>query len=109
MKSIRKIIKFNDDEWQVVCKRAAFLNLRTGTYIRRIAVREVLKVFDMKKLNRVLMSFYRIDNLIEQILRVAKQEHSQYTEKIQKLLEEVNSYEEPLKKYLSELKPERLL
>ena len=86
MKNIRKIIKFNDNEWQTVCKRAEFLNLRTGTYIRKIAVREVLKVFDMKKLNRVLMSFYRIDNLIEQILRVAKREHSQYTEEIQKLL-----------------------
>ena len=109
MRTIRKIIKFNDDEWQVVCKRAEFLNLRTGTYIRRIAVREVLKVFDMKKLNRVLMSFFRIGNLLEQILRVAMREHSQYTEKIQKLLEEVNSYEKTLKKYLSELKPERLL
>ena len=109
MKSIRKIIKFNDDEWQIVCKRAEFLNLRTGTYIRRIAVREVLKVLDMKKLNRVLMSFYRIDNLIEQILRVAKRENSQYTEEIQKFLDVVNGYEEPLKKYLSELKPERLL
>lgn len=109
MKNIRKIIKFNDYEWQAVCKRAEFLNLRTGTYIRRIAVREILKVFDMKKLNRVLMSFYRIDNLIEQILRVAKWENSQYTEEIQKLLKEVNSCEKPLKKYLSELKPERLL
>ena len=109
MKNIRKIIKFNDDEWQAVCKRAEFLNLRIGTYIRRIAVRKVLKVFDMKKLNRVLMSFYRIDNLIEQIFRVAKREHSQYTEEIQKLLEKINSCEEPLKKYLSEFKPERLL
>ena len=109
MKNIRKIIKFNDDEWQSVCKRAEFLNLRTGTYIRRIAVREVLKVVDMKKFNLVLMSFFRIGNLLEQILRVAKREHSQYTEEIQKLLEEVNRCEEPLKKYLSELKPERLL
>ena len=109
MKNIRKIIKFSENEWQAVCKRAEFLNLRTGTYIRRIAVREVLKVFDMKKLNRVLMSFYRVDNLIEQILRVAMREHSQYTEEIQKLSKEVNSCEEPLKKYLSELKPERLL
>lgn len=109
MRTIRKIIKFNDYEWQAVCKRAKFLNLRTGTYIRRIAVREVLKVVDMKKFNLVLMSFFRIGNLLEQILRVAMHEHSQYTEEIQKLLEEVNSCEKPLKKYLSELKPERLL
>ena len=109
MRTIRKIIKFNDDEWQAVCKRAEFLNLRTGTYIRRIAVREVLKVFDMKKFNRVLMSFFRIGNLLEQILKVSKQEHLPYADEIQKLLEEVNSCEKTLKKYLSELKPERLL
>ena len=109
MRTIRKIIKFNDDEWQAVCKRAEFLNLRTGTYIRRIAVQEIIKKYDMKKFNHVLVSFHRIGNLLEQILRVAMREHSQYTEEIQKLLEELNSCEEPLKKYLSELKPERLL
>lgn len=109
MKSIRKIIKFNDDEWQTVCKRAKFLNLRTGTYIRKIAVQEIIKNYDMKKFNRILVSFNRIGNLLEQILRVAMREHLQYTKEIQKLLEEVNSCEKPLEKYLSELKPERLL
>ncbi|MDE6709452.1 MAG: hypothetical protein K2J76_03060, partial [Oscillospiraceae bacterium] len=86
MRTIRKIIKFNDDEWQAVCKRAEFLNLRTGTYIRRIAVREVLKVLDMKKINRVLVSFHRIGNLLEQILRVAKKEQLPYTSEIQKFI-----------------------
>lgn len=109
MKNIRKIIKFNEDEWQTVCKRAKFLNLRAGAYIRIIAVQEVLKVFDMKKFNRVLMSFFRIGNLLEQILRVAMREHSQYTDELQKLLEMVNSYDEPFEKYLSELKIKRLL
>lgn len=109
MKNIRKIIKFNEDEWQTVCKRAEFLNLRTGTYIRIIAFQEVLKVYDMKKFNRVLMSFFRIGNLLEQILRISIREHSQYTEEIKKLLDVVNDCEEPFQKYLSELKPERLL
>ena len=109
MKNIRKIIKFSEDEWQSVYKRAELLNLRTGTYIRRIAVQKILKKFDCKKFNQVLKSFFRIDYLLEQILRAAKRENSQYAEEIQKLLEEVNSCEEPLEKYLSELKPERLL
>lgn len=109
MKNIRKIIKFNGDEWQAVCKRAEFLNLRTGTYIRRIAVQEIIKKYDMKKFNQILTSFFRIGCLLEQILRVAMREHSQYIEEIQKLLDMVNGYEKPLKKYLSELKPERLL
>ena len=109
MRTIRKIIKFNEDEWQAVCKRAEFLNLRTGTYIRRIAVREVLKVFDMKKFNHVLVSFHRIGNLLEQILRVSKKEQLPYTSEIQKFIDVYNGYEKIFYKYLSKLKPNRLL
>ncbi len=109
MKDIRKIIKFNNDEWQAVCKRAKFLNLRTGTYIRRIAVQEIIKKYDMKKFNHVLMSFNRIGNLLEQILRVSKIERMPYTSEIQKFIDVYNGYEKIFYKYLSELKPERLL
>lgn len=109
MKSIRKIIKFNNDEWQAVCKRADFLNMKIGTYIRVAAVQEILKVFDMKKYNQVLVSFFRIGNLLEQILRVAIKEQSQYTVEIKKLIKVCRSSQNKLLKYLSELKSERLL
>lgn len=109
MRNIRKIIKFNNDEWQTVCKRAEFLKMKTGTYIRNAAVQEVLKVYDMKKYNRVLVSFFRIENLLEQILRVSKREQSQYTTEIQKMLKVCSDCQKKLLKYMSELKPEKLL
>lgn len=108
-KTIRKIIKYNADEWQAVCKRADFLNMRTGTYIRKIAFQEIFKKFDMKKFNQVLVSFYRIDSLLEQILRVSKKERLPYTSEIQKFIDVCNGCEKIFYKYLSELKSERLL
>ena len=108
-KTIRKIIKYSENEWQAVCKRAAFLNMRTGTYIRRIAFQEILKKFDMKKFNQVLVSFHRIGSLLEQILRVSKNENLPYTSEIQKFLDVCNGCEKIFYNYLSELKSERLL
>ena len=109
MKNIRKIIKYNDNEWQAVCKRADFLNIRTGTYIRRIAVQEIIKKYDMKKFNHVLVSFHRIGNLLEQILRVSKKEQLPYTSEVQKFIDLYNGYKKIFYKYLSVLKPNRLL
>ncbi len=74
MNSKRKIIKFREKEWQAVCKRAEFLKLRTGTYIRKIAVQEILKSYDSKISNRLHISFRRIGTLIEQILKISEQE-----------------------------------
>lgn len=109
MKNIRKIVKYGGNEWQAVCTRAEFLNLRTGTYIRKISVQEILKKFDMQKFNRVLVSFHRIGNLLEQILRISKREKLQYTDEIQKFINVYNGYEKIFYEYLSELKPNRLL
>ncbi len=73
-----KKIYFPPDEWQIVCKRAAALNQRTGTYIRRIAVRGSVKCFDMRQFNHLIMSFNRIGNEINQIVRVANSTKSIY-------------------------------
>lgn len=109
MQDIRKIIKYSEDEWQAVCKRADFLNMRTGTFIRKIAFQETLKKFDMRKFNQVLVSFHRIGNLLEQILRVSKKEQLLHTSEIQKFVDVYNSCEKSFYKYLSVLKSERLL
>lgn len=109
MKDIRKIIKYDECEWRYVCKRADFMNMRTGKYIREMAFQEILKKFDMKKFNQVLVSFHRIGNLLEQILRVSKNENLPYTSEIQKFIDVYNGCEKIFYKYLSELKSERLL
>lgn len=80
-----KKIYFSPDEWQTVCERAAALNQRTGTYIRRIAVRGIIKSFDMKQFNHLIMSFNRICNEVNQIARVANSTKSVYAKDIEDL------------------------
>ncbi len=109
MNSKRKIIKFSEREWQAVCKRAEFLKLRTGTYIRKIAVQEILKSYDSKISNRLQISFCRIGTLIEQILKISEQEQLPYTEEIKKMMKLYNERKINFENYLSELRPEKLL
>ena len=66
---IRKEIKLSPEEWEIIRKRAAALNQRTGTYIRRISVQGIIKTFDMKQFNHLIMSFNRIGNEVTQIAR----------------------------------------
>ncbi len=109
MNSKRKIIKFNEKEWQAVCKRAEFLKLRTGTYIRKIAVQELLKSYDIKISNRLQISFCKIGILIKQILKISEQEQLPYTEEIKKMMKLYNERKINFENYLSELRPEKLL
>ncbi len=109
MNSKRKIIKFSEDEWKAVCKRVKFLKLRTGTYIRKIAVQEILKSYDSKISNRLRISFCRIGTLIEQILKISEQEQLPYTEEIKKIMKSYCDHKKIFENYLSELRPEKLL
>ncbi len=104
MKDIRKIIKYNDNEWQAVCKRAEFLNLRTGTYIRIIAVRGTIKSFDMKQFNHLIMSFNRIGNELNQIARVANSTRSVYAKDIEDMKKSFEYLETVFANYLLPIK-----
>lgn len=79
----QKLVYFPPDEWQTVCERAAALNQRTGTYIRRIAVKGTIKSFDMRQFNHLIMSFNRIGNEINQIVRVANSTKSIYAKDLE--------------------------
>lgn len=73
-----KKIYFSPEEWEKVCKKAEMLNQRTGTYIRNIAVNGIIKSYDMKQFNHLIMSFNRIGNEINQIVKVANSTQSVY-------------------------------
>ncbi len=109
MNSKRKIIKFSEKEWQAVCKRAEFLKLRTRTYIRKIAVQEILKSYDIKISNRLQISFCRIGTLIEQILKISEQEQLPYTEEIKQMMKSYCDCKKIFENYLSEPHSDKLL
>ena len=101
---IRKEIKLSPEEWEIICKRAAALNQRTGTYIRRIAVRGIIKSFDMKQFNHLIMSFNRIGNEVNQIARVANSTQSVYVKDIEDLKKSFDDLQVVFVNYLLPIK-----
>ncbi len=85
------------------------LKLRTGTYIRKIAVQELLKSYDIKISNQLYISFCRIGTLIEQILKISEQEQLPYMEEIKQIMKSYCDRKKIFEKYLSELHPQKLL
>ena len=104
-----KLIKFSPEEWQTVCKRAAALGQRTGTYIRRIAVRGTIKSFDMKQFNHLIMSFNRIGNELNQIAKVANSTQSVYSKDIEDMKKSFEYLEVVFANYLLPIKSLNIL
>ena len=69
-RKICKEIKYSEEEKEIISRRAAKLNKRIGTYIREIAVGGIIKIYDLKQLEHLVMSFNRIGNEIDSIAEV---------------------------------------
>lgn len=105
----RKLIYFSPKEWETVCKRAAALDMRTGTYIREIAVRGSVKKVDLHQLNHLLLIFHRIGTEINQIAKVANSTQSVFRKDVEELQEKFSYLSEVFDEYLVPLKSEDLL
>ena len=69
-RKICKEIKYSEDEKEIISKCAEKRNKRIGTYIREIAVGGIIKIYDLKQLDYLVMSFNRIGNEIDSITEV---------------------------------------
>lgn len=85
----RKEIDFSLDEWTEVERRASSCCMKTGTFIRRMAVDGEAKFFDMKEVAPVLNGMRIISN-INQVARKANETNNIYAEDVEKLRQEVS-------------------
>ena len=107
--SKKKIIGFSPAEWEVVSHRSAELGIRTGTYIRTIAVQGVIKVYSLKELNDVYRALNRIGVNLNQIAAVANSTGSIYQKDMEDVLAEMKQLRVIVEDWLEPLEPEILL
>ena len=107
-RTIEKHIKYNSEEWEIISKNAAALGKRAGTFIREISVQGVIKNYDMKQFNHLIMSFNRIGNELNQIAKVVNSTQSVYAKDIEDLKNSFNDLEVVFENYLLPLKEEVL-
>ncbi len=95
-----KRVYFSPEEWNIVCKKASAVNMRTGTYIRRIAVKGRIKKVDLKQLNHLQLSFDRIGVEVNQIAKVANSTQSVYKKDIEEMQDKFMYLSDILTDYL---------
>jgi len=104
----RKEVAFGLDEWEIIERRAAAMNVKTGTYIKRIAVDGEVTFYDMKEVQPLMNALRTISNNINQIARKANETHSIYAHDIAIMQEEVSSLCRTLNLFLSTLQSSKV-
>lgn len=107
-RTIEKHIKYNAEEWKIVSEKAVALGKRAGTFIREISVQGVIKNYDMKQFNHLIMSFNRIGNELNQIAKVVNSTQSVYVQDIEDLKKSFTDLQTVFENYLLPLKEEVL-
>lgn len=105
----QKLIYFSPEEWRIVCKRAAAVHMKPGTFIQTIAVQGEIKSYDMAALNNLRMSFNRIGTELNQIAKVVNSTQSVYRKDIEDMQKQMEYFRKVMDNYLVELKPTILL
>ena len=98
-------VKLTDEELAVVKKKAAFMKMPVGKYIRTMAVSGEVKYYDLKELGAMKRSFLSIGNNLNQIAAVANASGSVYQKDIEDLQEEFRYFRSVMKNYLFEISP----
>lgn len=104
-----KLIGFSPDEWAVVCRKSVQAKLRTGTFIRRMAVQGEVKMYDVRELQHLVRAFRSIGTNLNQIAAVANSTNSVTVKDIEDLQEQFQYFDRVMKNYLRELKPTTLV
>lgn len=105
-RTIEKHIKFNEEEYDIVCKRSEILGLRPGTYIRQIAVYGEIKKYNFKEIADVRIAFDRIGTNINQITTVVNSTGSIYQKDVEDIRAEMKQLRKVIDNWLEPLEVE---
>ena len=98
-----KLIYFTNAEWETIQRRAATLNQRTGTYIRRISTYGEIKWYDMKQYHTLEIAINAVGRNIDQIAKVANSTESIYKKDVEDLQEQMQQLKILFRTYFDDL------
>lgn len=80
-----KQVKFSLDDWAKVQQRAASINMKTATYIQRMAIDGKILRLENSESRDVILAMNRIGVSINQIARKANEIHNLYATDVEQL------------------------
>ena len=98
----RKEVIFDLNEWELVEQQAKKIHVNTSDYIRRMAIKGQIIIFDLKEVGELMKALRIIGGNINQIAKKANEINSVYAKDVEKLREEVDALSRILSRSLSE-------
>lgn len=108
MRNICQKIRFTNEEWKVVEKRAAAVGKKPCVFVRDIAIRGEVRIYDLEKYQVLLYPLRNIGNNINQIARVANSAGTVSKKDIEDIRAEQERLNDIFEEYFKELEYERL-
>lgn len=104
-KYIEKHIKFTEEQYVIVSKKAEELGLRTGAYVKKMAIQGEIKRYDLSELHDITRSFRMIGTELNQIAKVANSTGEVTVKAVEEIKRQYEILEDAFEKYLKPLKP----
>ncbi len=99
----RKNIVFTESQWDKVCKRAKFLEMKPAPFIRNMAVYEVWKIYSVETVCSQIKRINHIGTDLNMILKVAEKTNSEHLERLRELQKRYDRCRQIFYKHYSQL------
>ena len=102
-------LRFSKSEYEAICRKAEYLKIPEGRFIRRIAVQGNLKRYDLYELRKITRAFNYCGDSLEQIRKIGETENSDYLPEIENLKNRFLNISKSFEKEIKKLRPNVLL
>lgn len=99
-----KKVYYTPKEWEKICERAAFLNMKTGTYIKKISTYGEIKHFDTANILKLTLEINKYGVNLNQIAHLINATSSVYQMDMFKIQNDFDDMRKYVKACLSEIK-----
>lgn len=108
-RNIIRHLRFSKSEYEAVIRKAEYLKMPEGRFIRKIAVQGNLKRYDLYELRKITRAFNYCGDSLEQIRKIAETEKSEYLPEIKNLQDRFLNISKSFEKEIKKLRPNVLL
>ena len=84
-RDITKLVRFSENEWKNVERRAAIAGMKPAVFIRNMAENGQIRLYDLEKYQNLSYPMRGIHSCMDQIATVANSTHSIYEKDISEL------------------------
>lgn len=108
-RNIVRHLRFSKSEYEAICSKDEYLKIPEGRFIRKIAVQENLKRYDLYEQRKITRAFYYCGDSLEQIRKIAETEKSEYLAEIENLKNRFLNISKKFEKEIKKLRPNVLI